>query len=71
VVEELFTRTQHDVLRYGEDLRSHLEMIFAQFYEQHSEIGAAEVQRQELSVLYKKKKTVTSFGIKKSVVGRN
>jgi hypothetical protein len=46
-------------------------MIFAQFYEQHSEIGAAEVQRQELSVLYKKKKTVTSFGIKKSVVGRN
>jgi hypothetical protein len=45
-------------------------MIFAQFYEQHSEIGAAEVQRQELSVLYKKK-TVTSFGIKKSVVGRN
>ena len=47
----LFTGTQHYVLRYGENSGLHFEVVLAQLYQQHPEVGAPQVQRQELAFL--------------------
>ena len=44
--------TKHDALRNSEDFRLHVWNMFTQFNEQHSEVSAAQIQRQKLALLY-------------------
>ena len=41
----------HDAMGDGEDLGLHLEVAVVELNQQHAEVGAAQVQRQEASAL--------------------
>lgn len=63
VIKELGTRTDHDALWNGIDLRLHLEIVVAlERDQQDSKVGAAQVQRQELALLCKGDTIILLFG---------
>lgn len=51
VIEQLFARSQHNMLWNGEDFGLHLEVFSAEFDEQYPEVGASQIEGQELASL--------------------
>jgi len=53
VKKYLFPGAKHDVFRHGVDFRLHVELVGAKMDDQDSEIGAPQIQGQELSFFCK------------------
>lgn len=52
MIEQLFTRSEHNVLRHCVDLRLHFELVLAlQVDDQHSEVRAAQIEGEEFAAL--------------------
>ena len=53
MVHETNSRTNHDGLRYGENLAVHHELLIrSQLHEDDPKVGSSEVKREELSVFF-------------------